>query len=224
MLKVVLHDFDGTLVTKDILDVACGIMGKEAESRKINEEFHLGLRPGIETLVERINFLKGITLDQVSDELDKNSYLMPGAQEWIKFLKENNIVVILHSGNIEPILKYYQDLLKIDYIIGTKPKIEDETIQGIEETNVPKPNFKVERIDLILKKLGISPEDTLAIGDSIADKKVFEYAGSSIAINPKGGVEKYATYTIEDDLSLAIALTKKEMQNIEGSKRVTGSS
>lgn len=44
MIKAVLIDFDGTIVSKDILDVVCEIVGKEEESNKLNKEFHAGVR------------------------------------------------------------------------------------------------------------------------------------------------------------------------------------
>jgi len=48
----------------------------------------------------------------------------------------------------------------------------------------------------------------VAIGDSIADKGMFEILAKSIAINPKGDIEQYADYVIEDNLSKAIPILK----------------
>ena len=39
------------------------------------------------------------------------------------YLKRNNFTTILSSGNITPVLKFYQELLNIDYVLGTNPKI-----------------------------------------------------------------------------------------------------
>lgn len=206
MIKAVLHDFDGTLVTRDILDVVCGIVGKEEESDKLNKEFQAGLRPGLPTIIERINFLKGVSLSQIKEKLDQNSYLMEGASEWVNFLKGQGIKVVLYSGNIQPILKYYQEKLGIDYIVGTKPKVEGETILGISEEDFLPGNWKLAGIEKVLDDLGIKAEETLAIGDSPADKSIFEFAGKSIAVNPKNGIEKEAKFVIENDLTKAIQI------------------
>ena len=80
MTKLFLSDFDGTLVNKDILDVLCGINGKEEESKFLNEEFIAGKREGLPTLKQRIDFLKGVTSLQIKEKLDKNNYLVPGAK------------------------------------------------------------------------------------------------------------------------------------------------
>ena len=59
MKKIFLFDFDGTLVTEDILDVVCDIVGKKEESFKINKEVIEGKRTGLAHLCESINFSFG---------------------------------------------------------------------------------------------------------------------------------------------------------------------
>lgn len=204
MIKAVLIDFDGTIVTKDILDVVCGIVGKEEESDKINKDFHAGKLTGLAPLATRINFLKGVNVAQITEKLSENPYLMQGAKELFSYLKQNSIVSIIHSGNITPILSFYQKELGADYIVGTNPQMNGEEIVGISENDFLGNNFKVEGVKKILEQLGISPEETIAIGDSPADKPMFEYAGKSIAINPKNGVEEFADYVIKDSLANAI--------------------
>jgi len=62
----------------------------------------------------------------------------------------------------------------------------------------------LEGVKKILSDINVLPSETLAIGDSPADRQVFEFAGTSIAINPKGGVEEFANYAIDGDLRKAI--------------------
>src|SRR3989304_437710 len=113
-IKVALLDFDGTLVTKDILDLLCIAVGKEAESIKLNEAFHRGELPGVTGLIARINFLTGMSKQQIFEILKPNDYLMPGARELMSFFKDHKVITILASGNIVPVLEYYQQLLGID--------------------------------------------------------------------------------------------------------------
>jgi len=123
MVKAVLIDFDGTLVTKDILDVVCGIVGKEEESEQLNKDFFEGKLKGVNALIRRINFLKGVSLVEIEKKLDQNAYLAPGAKELMDFLNREGIISILNSGNIVPVLDYYQKLLGITHVVGTYPEI-----------------------------------------------------------------------------------------------------
>lgn len=208
MVKAILLDFDGTLVSKDILDVVCGIVDKEEESDNINKDFHAGKLTGLTPLLTRINFLKGVTIPQINRKLEENAYLMPGARELFEYLKQNSVISIIHSGNITPILSYYQKLLGADYIVGTKPKMNEDKILEISEDDFPGRDFKVIGVKEILNNLSILPEETLAIGDSPADKTMFEFAGKSIVINPKNGIEEFADYKIKDSLINAIPIIK----------------
>ena len=61
----------------------------------------------------------------------------------------------------------------------------------------------------ILHKLSILKEETLAIGDSSADKSMFKFAGKSVAINPKNGIEKFTDFVIDNNLSKTIPIIKK---------------
>lgn len=173
-----MSDFDGTLVHKDILDIACGIVGKEEESRRINEEFHQGKRLGLPTIITRINYLKGVKFNQIKKKLDQENYLNEGAKEMIGYLLKNRYISVLYSGNIIPILAYYQQLLGFNYIVGTRPRMKGDTILGISKNDFPKnykdQDFKVYHIERFLQKININPKDVLAIGNSPSDIPVFK--------------------------------------------------
>ena len=209
-VKAVLLDFDGTLVHRDILDVVCGIVGKEAESERINREFHDGKHAGLSALITRINFLKGVTQSQIDAKLQQEAFLMPGARELMAYVNERGIITILNSGNIRPVLLAYQKMLGITHIVGSEPTMHGGTIAGITEAQFTGPNFKLDGIKLILEQAGTQPHETIAIGDSPADRPAFEFAGTSIAINPKGGVEAFADYVIHD-LSEAIPIIDQKL-------------
>lgn len=211
MIKVVILDFDGTLVTRDILDVLCGIMGKEQESRKINDDYHAGKLTGIIPLIQRINLLKGLQETRIALELQNKSYLMPGARELIDFLHKHAITTILASGNIIQVLAFYQNLLNIDYIVGSRPHVKNGVVTRITRADYPSPDFKLIGVRKIVESLQITEDETLVIGDSPADKSLFLYAKYSVAINPKGDIEKSAHLVIHDSLSHAIPYIEKHL-------------
>ena len=200
-MKIFLSDFDGTLVNKDILDVLCGINGKEEESKRLNEEFVAGKREGLPTLKQRIDFLAGITYQQLTAKLEENNYLIEGAEELFCELKKRGVITVLHSGNLVPVLKYYQEKLGIDYVVGNTPRMEGDTIKGIELSDFAGRDFKVIGCKEIVEKYGAKKEDIIAIGDSPADLPVFAIAGKKIVINAKNDVDKEADIILDSKLS-----------------------
>jgi phosphoserine phosphatase len=204
MIRVAILDFDGTLVSEDMLDILCGIVGKQEASKRLNHEFVTGQRAGLSALIKRINLLRGVSLAQINQKISEAIYLMPGAIELCNFLRDHQVKTILVSGNIIPILKYYQGILSIDHIIGSQPRMNGECIEGMSEDDYLGPNFKLRSVQQILGAEGIKAEECVAIGDSSADAELFELAGFAIAIHPKGGIEKLADIVIGDDLRQAI--------------------
>lgn len=200
-MKIFLSDFDGTLVNKDILDVLCGINGKELESKRLNEEFLAGKREGLPTLKQRIDFLSGISYQQIYNKLEENNYLIEGAYELFAELKKQGVITVLHSGNITPVLKYYQEKLGISYIVGNEPRMDGDIITGIELSDFAGRDFKVVGCKKIIDKYKVEKDDIIAIGDSPADLPVFAVAGVKIVINAKNNVEKEADIVLNSKLT-----------------------
>jgi len=198
MKKIFLFDFDGTLVTEDILDVVCDIVGKKEESKRINEEVINGSKIGLEPLCRRINFLNGVTCDQIKEKLNRNNYLRPGVVELFSTLNKKGYITVLSSGNIEPILKYYQNLLNITYIFGSVPNMEGDKIIDIHESNFKGRNFKYDACLSIINKYNNQVDKIYGIGDSAVDAKMLSLADIKFAIDPKGGLESFVDYVIND--------------------------
>lgn len=204
-----MSDFDGTLVCTDILDVLCGITGHKEESRKLNEEFIAGKREDLPTLKKRIDFLSGVTIKQINAKLDEQNFLVDGAIEFFKYLKSKGYITILHSGNLLPVLEYYKDLLKLDYVVGNTPRMNGDTILGIEIEDFTSENFKADGCRKIITEIGVSKRNIIAVGDSPSDKAVFDLAGIRIAFNPKGGIEEDADFVLQHNLLELIPYLEK---------------
>ena len=98
------------------------------------------------------------------------------------------------------LLKYYQELLGIDYIFGTTPEKEGEVINKITLDDFKGKDFKYNACLEIIDKLNVSKENVYGIGDSAVDIKMLSLAGHKFAINPKGGLEKQVDFVIKEDL------------------------
>ena len=194
--KIFLFDFDGTLVTEDMLDCVCDIVGKKQESIDINKKVINGEVTGLEPLCSRINFLKGVSYNQIKEKINSNNYLQNGAIQLFEELYKRGFITLLSSGNILPILKYYKELLNINYIFGSQPKMKNDIIQGITINDFEGDDFKYNSCLEIINKYNAKKENIFAVGDSYVDIGMLSLAGHSFAINPKGGIEKEVDYTI----------------------------
>ena len=103
-----------------------------------------------------------------------------------------------------PVLRYYQELLGIDYIIGSSPKMDGDRIDNISISDFQGSNFKYNSCLEIINRLGVQKTEVYAIGDSLYDIKMLSLADHKFAINPKGNIEEYADVVLEEDISEVI--------------------
>jgi HAD superfamily hydrolase (TIGR01662 family) len=103
-------------------------------------------------------------------ELIKSKYnnitLIPGIIFFFEFVKESNFLLTIVSNSprrkyIEGILIYFD--IKVDFVIG------------YEDTTLHKPNPMP--MELALSKMGLNPDEVIAIGDSIKDSESAYKAG-----------------------------------------------
>ena len=198
MTKIFLFDFDGTLVTEAILDVMCDIVGKKEESIELKNKVLHGLVQGYGPLCTRINFLQGVTYQQMKDKLDENNYLRDGVVELFKTLNDKGYITVVSSGNIEPVLRYYQELLNITYVFGSKPDMDGDKILGISESSFRSHDFKYEACLDVIHQYDEEEKKVYGVGDSAVDISMLSLADVKFAIDPKGGLEKHVDYVIHD--------------------------
>lgn len=198
MTKIFLFDFDGTLVTEDILDVMCDIVGKKEESIELKNKVLHGFVQGYGPLCTRINFLQGVTYQQMKDKLDENNYLRDGVVELFKMLNDKGYITVVSSGNIEPVLRYYQELLNITYVFGSKPDMDGDKILGISESSFRSHDFKYEACLDVIHQYDEEEKKVYGVGDSAVDISMLSLADVKFAIDPKGGLDKHVDYVIHD--------------------------
>ena len=86
-----------------------------------------------------------------------------------------------------------------DLLLESAHKGKPLEILGVIEA-VPKGLSKGVGLKLVCEKLGIAPEDTIAVGDSVNDLEMFETAGTAIAMGNATDAAKQAADWITTDI------------------------
>ena len=175
MINTVLFDFDGTLVnTNDVIIASwqhtyMHYLGREESLEKITACFGEPLLLTMEREFPEVdpresaevyrNFQK-----ENADELVK---IFPGIKELLEILKTDGFRMGVVTSRTRESAQRYMDMFGIgDYF---------EEMVSCDDTDIHKPN--PEPILLCLKKMGITAEEALMVGDSPFDIKCANNAG-----------------------------------------------
>ena len=101
--------------------------------------------------------------------------------------------------NLDDYFDFIEHGVTPDLLLESEHKGKPMEILGVIEA-VPKGHSKGSGLLKICEKLGISPEDTIAVGDSVNDLEVFEAAGTAIAMGNATDTAKQAADWITTDI------------------------
>lgn len=138
--------------------------------------------------------LKGLDESALQKVIDERLKLNPGVQEWIATCKENDIKTMVVSGGFTFFANYVKDLLGLDYAVSNVLEIVDGKLTGNVVGDIVDAQRKADELVQLRDRLGLSVEQTIAIGDGANDLKMMDVAGIGIAYHAKPVVQAQASY------------------------------
>ena len=193
--KVIVFDMDSTLIDAETIDElarAADVTKKVADitDRAMNGKLDYG-----QALSERVNLLKGLSLKEAQDAVDKMP-LMPGAKELVKYVKDAGYKTAMVSGGFTLSADRIGELLDIDYVFSNELIVNDRHLTGDVTGPLTRQNSKGDVFEEIARQNGVKPDECVVIGDGANDICIFEKAGYSIAFNSKEILREYADVVV----------------------------
>lgn len=205
--KLLIADMDSTMIEQECIDelaAEVGLKDKVAEitARAMNGEldFEFALR-------ERVGLLKGLSLDVVDEVIKNRISLMSGGKALVATMKHNGAYCALVSGGFTvftgPISK------EIGFDEHRSNLLLDK--EGILTGDVGEPilgkQAKVDALNDISERIGITPEEAIAVGDGANDLGMLQLAGSGVALHAKPMVAEQAKIKLDhSDLTALLYL------------------
>jgi len=187
MLKLAVFDLDGTLKRVPdpyiYLHLCLGTMGQA-------EEF---FAQGMAGQIDYEEFLRldaclwvGTPRATLEALLCQNPYL-PGAQETVAALKGRGVRVAIISTGLLLHAEMVAEELGIGPVFGNEIFFDGDGAEPVVNGRVRAHltmGQKGEVMERLQSQLGISPAESLAVGDTRGDIPLFERSGVSVAVNP----------------------------------------
>jgi phosphoserine phosphatase len=199
--KLIAFDMDSTLINIECVDEIADAVGKKAEVAAITEAAMRGeITDYKASLRQRVALLKGVTVAQIDQLYRERLRLNPGAAELVAACKQAGLKVLLVSGGFTHFTDRVRDQLGIDFTRSNMLEVEDGALTG-RMVNQPWGDIcdGDEKRTMLLQtcvQLGITPAQTIAMGDGANDLPMMGVAGLSVAYRAKPAVREQAMVRI----------------------------
>jgi len=203
-MKLAVFDFDSTLMAGETIEFLAKEFGLEKKVKEITDRAMNGEIDFFESLTKRVSLLKGLSVGKV-DEICQNLPITLGAKETIEGLKAKGYKVICFSGGFKNATVPFCEKYGIDTEFSNILHSKDGVLTGLVGGEMMFGTSKGEILTRLQKLLGITPEDTLAVGDGANDLSMFKYAAKRVAFCAKPILQKEANIIIQEkDLRLIL--------------------
>ena len=201
--KLIAFDMDSTLINIECIDEIADAAGRKAEVSAITEAAMRGeITDFKDSLRKRVALLKGVPQEALDDVFTNRLRLNPGAKKLVDTCKQHGMKVLLVSGGFTFFTDRVQHMLNIDFTRSNVLEITDGHLTG-RLVDQPWGDIcdGVEKRKKLLEtctELGISPKQSIAMGDGANDLLMMGVAGLSVAYHAKPKVREQAMVSIQE--------------------------
>lgn len=182
---VLLADMDSTMVQQECIDelaahAGVGELVSGITARAMNGELDFA-----EALHARVALLEDLPTSTVGTVLAERITYTPGGVELLATMRANGAYCALVSGGFTPFTAAVAAHLGFDEHRANTLAVEGDRFTGRVVEPVVGREAKVTALRQITARLGLTPQDALAVGDGANDLDMLHLAGTGVALHAK---------------------------------------
>lgn len=200
-MKLAVFDFDSTLMDGETLEFLAKEFNLQDKVAAITKEAMEGKIDFFESLIKRVALLKGLEQAKV-EKICRELPLMNGAKETITELKKAGYKTVCFSGGFKSATIPAREYLGLDADFSNILHFKDGKMTGLVGGEMMFSTSKGEMLVTIQRLLGVTEENTVAVGDGANDLSMFKHAAKRVAFCAKPVLREAANIIIaEKDLT-----------------------
>lgn len=196
-MKLAVFDFDSTLMQGETLEFIAKEYNIEPLMKKITTEAMEGKIDFFESLIKRVNLLKGAKEEKIKDICENLPYTK-GAKETIQELKKMGYKVVCFSGGYETATIPAQKILGYDAQFSNIFHFKDGILTGEVGGEMMFSDSKGKMLKRLQSLLNVSENETLTVGDGANDLSMFKYSAHRAAFCAKPVLKENANIIIDN--------------------------
>ncbi|WP_170383827.1 phosphoserine phosphatase SerB [Ruegeria atlantica] len=194
--QMLLADMDSTMIQQECIDELADEAGvgdrvKDITARAMNGELDFE-----GALIERVGLLKNLDEAVIDKVLAERITLMPGGRELIATMRTNGGYAALVSGGFTAFTAKVASELGFDENRANTLLAENGKLTGDVQRPILGKQAKVNALEQITSRLGLSEEDVIAVGDGANDLGMLGRAGTGVALHAKPSVAEQCNIRI----------------------------
>ncbi|WP_415922499.1 phosphoserine phosphatase SerB [Tateyamaria sp. SN6-1] len=186
--KMLLADMDSTMIQQECIDELADVAGvgdrvKDITARAMNGEldFEAAIR-------ERVGLLRDLPETVIDQVLATRITYMPGGATLLATMKANGAYAALVSGGFTAFTAAVARQLGFDENRANTLLVDDGKLTGGVGMPILGQQAKVDALEEITGRLGLTEADVLAVGDGANDLGMLGRAGMGVALHAKPAV------------------------------------
>jgi len=185
---MLLADMDSTMIQQECIDELADMAGVGARVSDITARAMNGELDFEGALKERVGLLKGLPETVIAQVLAERITFMPGGKQLIATMKAHGGHAALVSGGFTAFTTAVAQALGFDEHRANTLLAEDGHLTGKVGLPILGKQAKVDALTQITARLGITPDQVIAVGDGANDLGMLHLAGAGVALHAKPSV------------------------------------
>ncbi len=187
--RLLIADMDSTMIRQECIDELADEAGVGARVADITARAMNGELDFEGALRERVGLLKGLPEAVIAQVLRDRITLMPGGKVLLATMKANGAYAALVSGGFTAFTTAVAGMLGFDENRANTLHVAEGNLAGTVAEPILGKEAKLQALNEITERLGITLDDALAVGDGANDLPMLLAAGTGVALHAKPRVQ-----------------------------------
>ncbi len=195
--KLLIADMDSTMIDQECIDELADEIGIKEHVAAITARSMNGEIAFEPALRERVALLKGLATSVIGEIIEKRITLASGGRELVATMRAAGAWTALVSGGFDAFTGPIAARLGFHENHANRLVEEDGRLAGLVVEPILGRAAKARSLLSIAGRLGISPDDAIAVGDGANDLDMLALAGTGVALHAKPAVAAAARVRID---------------------------